>query len=108
MVDWSFCGAKIARAGSQLVPPFVVREKIASPRKRRGSEQDELALFEHYGVPYTDQGTGGYRDRRGAAKRRQRWRQLRPPTIDDAMTRSVEELRVGTASPERGRVWLRK
>jgi len=58
MVDWSFCGAKIARAGSQLVPPFVVREKIASPRKRRGSEQDELALFEHYGVPYTDQGTG--------------------------------------------------
>ena len=30
------------------------------------------------------------------------------PTTDDAMTRSEEELRVGTASRERGRVRLRK
>jgi hypothetical protein len=29
-------GVKIARAGSQLAPPFVVRVKIASLRKERG------------------------------------------------------------------------
>lgn len=59
------------------------------------SEHEERALFEHYGVPYTREGsttarTGGDRE------------------TDDAMTRSEEELRVGTASRERGRVRLRK
>jgi uncharacterized protein (TIGR02271 family) len=66
------------------------------------SEQEEQRLFEHYGVPYTTEGSttaqgapqgvseGG--DRKG----------------DDAMTRSEEELHVGTTSREAGRARLRK
>jgi uncharacterized protein (TIGR02271 family) len=70
------------------------------------SEEEERRLFEHYGVSYTREGSttaedapagptaGGY-DTSG-------------PTTDSAMTRSEEELRVGTARQERGRARLRK
>jgi uncharacterized protein (TIGR02271 family) len=72
------------------------------------SEQEERRLFEHYGVPYTDEGSvtaneaprgdagnGGGHDTSG-------------PNTDDAMTRSEEELLVGKAQRETGRVRLRK
>ena len=73
------------------------------------SQSQERELFENYGVPYTDEGsvtaTGGSpttaeadrvgRDTSGAAS-------------DEAMTRSEEELRVGTEQRESGRVRLRK
>jgi uncharacterized protein (TIGR02271 family) len=72
------------------------------------SEHDERQLFEHYQLPYTTNGSttaaaGGapslaqsQREGTGAAH------------SDDAMTRSEEELVVGTAERERGRVRLRK
>jgi len=64
------------------------------------SEQDEQRLFEHYGVPYTTEGSTTARDAgRGAVE---------TGGGEDAMTRSEEELRVGTAKQERGRVRLRK
>jgi uncharacterized protein (TIGR02271 family) len=70
------------------------------------SEREEQRLFEHYGVPYTTEGSttaqGAPRGDRGA-ERTQDGRGR-----DDAMTRSEEELRVGTAKQERGRVRLRK
>jgi uncharacterized protein (TIGR02271 family) len=76
------------------------------------SQQEEARLFEHFGVPYTDAGTvtaegtpqghgllvddgGNGHDTSG-------------PDTDEAMTRSEEELRVGTRSVESGRVRLRK
>jgi uncharacterized protein (TIGR02271 family) len=70
------------------------------------SEQEEQRLFEHYSVPYTSEGsttaqgapTGGYES--GA--------DLGASSGDQAMTRSEEELRVGTEARERGRVRLRK
>ncbi|MDQ6816899.1 MAG: YsnF/AvaK domain-containing protein, partial [Actinomycetota bacterium] len=66
------------------------------------SEREEQRLFEHYGVPYTTEGSttaqGAPRGGRGESSRGR----------DDAMTRSEEELRVGTAKQERGRVRLRK
>lgn len=81
------------------------------------SEQEEQRLFEHYGVPYTSAGsttaqgapgagqlgTGGSQagDGRGG-------QDISGPTTDDAMTRSEEELRVGTAEREAGRARLRK
>ena len=46
---------------------------------------------------------GGMRPARGTVGR-----DVSGPTTDDAMTRSEEELRVGTAQRERGRVRLRK
>lgn len=66
------------------------------------AEAEEQRLFEHYGVPYTSEGSttaqgapqgGGTETARGS---------------DDAMTRSEEEVRVGTAQRERGRARLRK
>jgi uncharacterized protein (TIGR02271 family) len=65
------------------------------------SEQEERQLFEHYGVPYTTEGST-------TAQRAPRGDTGRGGGGDDAMTRSEEELRVGTARQERGRARLRK
>lgn len=63
------------------------------------SEQEERRLFEHYGVPYTSEGST---TAQGAPQA------TRGGDADDAMTRSEEEVRVGTAQRERGRARLRK
>jgi uncharacterized protein (TIGR02271 family) len=91
------------------------------------SESEERRLFEHYGIPYTAagsttaQGVGGpstraggresdgdYAAERGGAAHGAVGRDVSGPTTDDAMTRSEEELRVGTRERETGRVRLRK
>jgi uncharacterized protein (TIGR02271 family) len=72
------------------------------------SEQEEQELWRHYGLEYgsgyeaagTTSGYAGTDDTVG--------RDTSGPTTDDAMTRSEEELRVGTTQRERGRVRLRK
>jgi uncharacterized protein (TIGR02271 family) len=77
------------------------------------SEPEERRLFEHYGVPYTTEGsttaqgapqTGG----RTETDRGTVGHDTSGPTTDDAMTRSEEELRVGTRQREAGRARLRK
>jgi uncharacterized protein (TIGR02271 family) len=77
------------------------------------SEQEEARLFEHYGVPYTREGSTtaqGQPNGRGNAQSPPRG--TRPdtggPLTDDAMTRSEEELRVGKRQTESGRARLRK
>ena len=69
------------------------------------SEQEEARLYEYYGLPYSDAasdtvlpegGAGGYESTNQTTGR------------DDAMTRSEEELRVGTRQREAGRARLRK
>jgi uncharacterized protein (TIGR02271 family) len=72
------------------------------------SEQEEMALFEHYGVPYTEQGTVTATGDAGPGAPGDTGQDVSGPTTDDAMTRSEEELHVGTASRERGRARLRK
>jgi uncharacterized protein (TIGR02271 family) len=82
------------------------------------SESDERRLFEHYGVPYTNEGSvtaegapSGQAPASGqgsAGNGGGSGYDTSGPTTDDAMTRSEEELRVGTASQERGRARLRK
>jgi uncharacterized protein (TIGR02271 family) len=73
------------------------------------SEQEEMALFEHYGVPYTEQGTVTATDEPSTgAVGNEHGHDVSGPSTDDAMTRSEEELHVGTASRERGRARLRK
>lgn len=64
------------------------------------SEEEEQRLFEHYGVPYT---TEGSTTAEGAPQSAGGTR-----GDDEAMTRSEEEVHVGTARRERGRVRLRK
>jgi uncharacterized protein (TIGR02271 family) len=68
------------------------------------SEEQEAELFRHYGIDYTEAGsvtaTEGAPDTVG--------HDTSGPTTDDAMTRSEEELKVGTAKRESGRARLRK
>ncbi len=71
------------------------------------SEAEERQLWRHYGFEYDSA------DRRAASddvasSRGGAGRDVAGRTTDDAMTRSEEELRVGTAQRERGRVRLRK
>jgi uncharacterized protein (TIGR02271 family) len=66
------------------------------------SEAEERQLWRHYGLDY-DRTTRRRPTGRGAVGR-----DTSGPRTDDAMTRSEEELRVGTTQRERGRVRLRK
>ena len=66
------------------------------------SQSEERTLYEHYGLGYgdADSGSGNGGETVG--------RDTSGPTTDDAMTRSEEELNVGTQSRETGKVRLRK
>lgn len=66
------------------------------------SAADEDDLYRHYGV------TGGQPVAAPPSNRGTVGRDTSGPTTDDAMTRSEEQLRVGTRSVESGRVRLRK
>ena len=97
------------------------------------SEAEERRLFEHYGIPYTAagstaaqgvpgpsarptereadgdyEGDGDHAAERGGTPQRAVGSDAPGPTTDDAMTRSEEELRVGTRSARAGRARLRK
>ena len=77
------------------------------------SSQEEAALYRHYGVDDDagSSGSGGIADRGEETSDRDQatvGRDVSGPTTDDAMTRSEEELRVGTTEREAGRVRLRK
>jgi uncharacterized protein (TIGR02271 family) len=83
------------------------------------SEREERRLFEHYGVPYTSEGSttaqgapdGGQQTAATdslVTDRETVGHDTSGPTTDDAMTRSEEELRVGTRQREAGRARLRK
>jgi uncharacterized protein (TIGR02271 family) len=79
------------------------------------SESQEQRLFEHYGVPYTTEGSTTATDgdrapetRTETSERQTEGRDVSGPETDDAMTRSEEEMRVHTQSRERGRARLRK
>jgi uncharacterized protein (TIGR02271 family) len=69
------------------------------------SQDEEAELYRHYGLDYSEHRSdsglpAGTDDTVG--------RDVSGPTTDDAMTRSEEELRVGTETRERGRARLRK
>ena len=81
------------------------------------SEPEEQRLFEHYGVPYTTEGSTTAQGtpqadhettRRTDTDRGTVGHDTSGPTTDEAMTRSEEELRVGTRQREAGRARLRK
>jgi len=73
------------------------------------SETEERQLFEHYGVPYTTEGsTTADRDAAAPTGRVDGDSKAGTSGEDHAMTRSEEELHVGTARHERARVRLRK
>ena len=68
------------------------------------SEEQEVELFRHYGIDYTEAGSvTATEDANGSVGH-----DTSGPTTDDAMTRSEEELRVGKMERESGRARLRK
>jgi uncharacterized protein (TIGR02271 family) len=76
------------------------------------SEREEQQLWRHYGLDYgagyTGQQAGYQTTGRAAAGADARGYDREATGRDDAMTRSEEELQVGTQARERGRVRLRK
>jgi uncharacterized protein (TIGR02271 family) len=75
------------------------------------SEREERRLFEHYGVAYTTEGSTTAQRQPGQGGQvggGTVGRGVSGPETDEAMTRSEEELRVGTRQREAGRARLRK
>jgi uncharacterized protein (TIGR02271 family) len=77
------------------------------------SEQEERRLFEYYNTPYTTEGSTTAKGRpdtgeRGQTDRETVGQDVSGPETDEAMTRSEEELQVGTRQREAGRARLRK
>jgi uncharacterized protein (TIGR02271 family) len=111
-------------AGDELRVPFGKDALESAPHHdpdRELSAQDERELFEHYGVSYGgdtvtaqpgDQpgaGTGGRHELRSDERAAGTvGHDTSGPTTDQAMTRSEEQLRVGTENVEAGRARLRK
>jgi uncharacterized protein (TIGR02271 family) len=107
-------------SGEDLQVPVSKGQVKDSPQleaDRELSEQEERQLFEHYGVPYTTEGSttaqgapgeAAYGAGAAGSEGRGDGQDMSGPNTDDAMTRSEEELHVGTAARERGRVRLRK
>jgi uncharacterized protein (TIGR02271 family) len=99
-------------SGEDVVVPVEAQQVKDAPKMdsdQELSEHEEAELFRHYGIDYTTEGSVTATENaqvmgsRGAVGR-----DTSGPTTDEAMTRSEEELRVGTAQRERGRARLRK
>jgi uncharacterized protein (TIGR02271 family) len=105
--------AQASGSGDQVQVPYETQLVKDAPRidtDQHLSEAEEQQLWTHYGLDYgseyaTDRdGDGVYDHVQDTAV----GRDTSGPTTDDAMTRSEEELQVGTETRERGRVRLRK
>ncbi|MBV8735215.1 MAG: PRC and DUF2382 domain-containing protein [Solirubrobacterales bacterium] len=102
-----------ARPAGEDVRVNATKDQVAAAPSIEGeaelSEDEERTLFEHYGVPYTPQGSVTAHDAPGGeSPEGSDGRDVSGPTTDEAMTRSEEELRVGKTQQERGRARLRK
>jgi len=101
--------AQASATGDQVQVPYEKQRIKDAPNidpDGHLSEQEEQELWRHYGLDY---GAGDDADRAATDEDRDRvGRDTSGPTTDDAMTRSEEELRVGTETRERGRARLRK
>jgi uncharacterized protein (TIGR02271 family) len=102
--------AQATQTGDDVRVPYDKQLVKDAPRidvDQHLSEADEQQLWRYYGLNY-DTTDRDVTTRRRATGRGPVGRDASGPTTDDAMTRSEEELRVGTAQRERGRVRLRK
>ena len=103
--------SRAGRDGDAITVPFdkaTVKDAPKVDPDGRLSEGEEQELYRHYGMDYGT-GSGTTVDRDDDVRDPDAvGRDTSGPTTDDAMTRSEEELRVGTAEREAGRVRLRK
>jgi uncharacterized protein (TIGR02271 family) len=104
--------AQASASGDQVQVPYDKQLVKDAPRidpDQHLAEAEEQQLWRHYGLDYQAADTD--RDRDGVYDDVQDTavgRDTSGPTTDDAMTRSEEELRVGTTQREAGRARLRK
>jgi uncharacterized protein (TIGR02271 family) len=101
--------AQATGSGGQVQVPYekqLVKDAPNMDPDGHLSEGEEQELWRHYGLEYgTGHAAAGTTGDPGYANT---GRDTSGPTTDDAMTRSEEELRVGTETRERGRARLRK
>ncbi len=96
-----------SQQGDSITVPYdksLVKDAPGIEREGELSRDEEQRLYQHYGVEW---GEFDY-EREYESDRAPVGRDTSGPTTDDAMTRSEEELRVGTTERERGRARLRK
>jgi uncharacterized protein (TIGR02271 family) len=102
-----------AEPSGEAVRAQVTKDQVKNAPSIEGdgqlSEQEERKLFEHYGIPFTEEGSvTAEGSPRGEASNGSAGHDTSGPNTDDAMTRSEEELLVGKAQQETGRARLRK
>ena len=100
--------AQAQDVGDSVQVPYDKQQVTDAPSPQADgslSQDEEAELYHHYGLDYSEHRSdsglpAGTDDTVG--------RDVSGPTTDEAMTRSEEELRVGTETRERGRARLRK
>jgi len=107
--------ASASEQGDQVAVPFeksVIKDAPSIEPDGALSESEEAELYRHYGFDY---GSGydttaraGYESRGDVDAQGTVGRDTSGPTTDQAMTRSEEEVEVGTRQVETGRARLRK
>ena len=101
--------AEARDTGAEVQVPYDKQQVKDAPNAEADgelSQEEEASLYRHYGLDYSEA-----RSESGLPRGKGRepvGRDTSGRTTDDAMTRSEEELRVGTAQRERGRARLRK
>jgi uncharacterized protein (TIGR02271 family) len=120
--------AQAQDTGDSVQVPYGKQQVIDAPTMQANgqlSQEDEAELYRHYGLDYSEHRSDSGLPARTAGQGIDPHdgdgdgidddvqdtavgRDTSGPTTDDAMTRSEEELRVGTETRERGRARLRK
>jgi uncharacterized protein (TIGR02271 family) len=97
--------------GDTIVLPYEKDQIKNAPRIEADgelSQEEEAQLYRHYGLDYGETHSETGLPAGGSDERDPVGHDVSGPTTDDAMTRSEEELRVGTTRREAGRARLRK
>lgn len=106
--------AEAALEDSDIVVPYTSDQIKGAPNMEPNgelSQREETDLYNYYGLNYSESSSNsglpeGATGTTGGE--RAEGHDVSGPTTDDAMTRSEEELRVGTTQEERGRARLKK
>ncbi len=112
----TFVPIRDAQAGSAGIQvPFekaLVKDAPTAEADGQLSQQEESALYSHYGMNYSEASSDSGLPEGGAPQPTQPQgvvgNDVSGPETDNAMTRSEEDLRVGTAQRETGRARLKK
>jgi uncharacterized protein (TIGR02271 family) len=103
--------AQASRRGDDVHVPYdkdQVKDAPHADADGQLSQDEEGRLYRHYGMDYSESRSDTGLPEGGQTGRGTVGRDVSGPETDDAMTRSEEELRVGTTKRETGRARLKK